>query len=115
MKIDMENIGSNIKLITSLARNTTKDKILDSLCYYISSTEINGEKCYYMKPLFGITNVFYMISKNNGTLIRNGWVQGEGTDLWKIITDFKYSFDTVTDEEVSKPDLTGYEIITNNS
>jgi len=62
----------------------------------IRSNNINGEKCYLISS--GSTNIY--INKENGNIIR---YEGEGR-----ITDYTNIRTVVTDEEISKPDITGY-------
>ena len=55
----------------------------------------------------------YYINKTDGTLVRISAGHAKDAETEIKITDFKYSFNSVTDEEIERPDLTGYEIITN--
>jgi len=80
----------------------TNNKIKKALNNSIKYTEINGEKCYAITNNFGILSTAY-ISVERGILLKcvTGNVTIECKE-WKI--------NTVTDQDVSKPNLAGYEI-----
>ena len=79
-----------------------------SLISHISSDSINGEECYVIKWDRAIT----YISKENGTILKdiNGKQIIEGKEYDNIIEYKNWKFNELTDEEMSKPDLTEYEV-----
>ena len=74
----------------------------------ITTEEINGKKCYKIDMFEN--NQFWM-DKETGLSVRNasGTSTINGEEI-SMVTDYYYSFGTVTEEEVKSPDLTGYEI-----
>lgn len=66
----------------------------------ITSTQINSKDCYLIQP-YGEDLLIY-VEKETGLLVRE--VNGI------YITDYNYMFNVVTDENLKKPDITGYEI-----
>lgn len=63
---------------------------------YIATKEYNDTKCYYVK----VNNQEELIEKETGLLLKTKNEEDE--------RDLKYSFNTVTDEDVEKPDISQY-------
>ena len=91
-------------------KSTVKDKLEDSISY-ISYEEINGKKCYKIKPFQGIISNIYYINAEDGTWARisMGNIKGNENNI-RILDYVDCKFDEVTDEEVKRLDLTGYEV-----
>lgn len=111
MKIKNIIIGMLSELTTSFAESSVRDKIDSALRGYFYTDKIDGEECYVFKTVIGVSGWSYYIKKTDGTLVRISSGNVEDTEM--KISDFKYSFGSVADEEMIRPDLTGYEIITN--
>lgn len=98
--------------IVTFDKSTVKDKLEDSISY-ITYEDINGKKCYKIKPLQGviITSNIYYINAENGAWARisMGNIKGNENNI-RILDYIDYKFDEVTDEDVKRPDLTGYEV-----
>ena len=71
----------------------------------IDSTYCNGKECYVIKG----ENYEWYIDKENGLATRMIQKVEKGvTRSADLIVDYEYKFNTVTDEEIAKPDTTGY-------
>lgn len=92
-------------------KSTVKDKLEDSFSY-ISYEEINGKKCYKIKPFEGIISNLYYINVEDGTWARisMGNIKGNESNI-RILDYIDCKYDELTDEDVKKPDLTGYEVM----
>ncbi len=71
----------------------------------ISSKDIEGQKCYVLKPIIGITSNTYYYNANDKTLRRIETSSGKN-----VIDYSDWSFGTVQNEDISRPDLEGYNI-----
>ena len=85
------------------------DGILTNLQYAliigIDSTYCNGKECYVIKG----ENYEWYIDKENGLATRMIQKVEKGVTMSAdLIVDYEYKFNTVTDEEIAKPDTTGY-------
>ncbi len=81
------------------------EKMRISFMHFINTETINGEKCYVLKPLYGVTSNTYYFNKETKFAVKCHMSFG----ATKI--DFKeWKLDEVTDEDVSKPDLTNYTV-----
>lgn len=74
----------------------------------ITTEEVNGKKCYKIDMF---ENNQFWLDKETGLSVRNasGTSVINGEEI-SMVTDYHYSFGTVTEEDVKSPDLTGYEI-----
>ena len=76
----------------------------------ITSEEVNGKDCY---QIVGLNGANYCIDKETGLVLRSigeiavGNDKGEQVDR---VTDFRYEFDVVTDDDFIEPDISEYEI-----
>lgn len=76
----------------------------------ITSEECNGKECY---QIVGLDGAIYYIDKETGIVVRTigeitiGNDKGEKVDR---VTDFRYEFDVVTEEDFIEPDISEYEI-----
>lgn len=97
-------IPTFIDIINSLVSNNNLDKIYRALTFYIDTAEINGEICYVFHPLVGITSNTYYFSKETGNVVR--------CLIGNLTFDFMdFETNSVTDNDVLKPNLTGYNIL----
>lgn len=77
-------------------------KLLFSAIIRINTDECNNKECYYMEMADGWK---LWIDKENGTIIRE--INGG------FVTERKYEFDVVKDENIVKPDISDCEIPNN--
>ncbi len=92
------------------ASSTIGQKIGFAIFSFITSTEVNGEKCYVVNWGFGAKDY---IAKNDGRELRvmNGQIGKDGKS-YDLIVDYKeWKFNEIKDEDVARPELTGYEIV----
>lgn len=86
----------------------------------IGTKEYNGKKCYWIK----LNDEDYkypgeeIYDKETGLLLYDSASAGKNfnkeTKQWvNIVTKYEYKLNVVTDEDVAKPDVTGYEIMEN--
>ena len=85
--------------------------LIHAICANIRETNYNGEKCYYIAnfDFSQDTNSYGMyVNKNTGLTVGFGQSKAVG----EIITgtqNYKYEFDTVTEEDFIEPDPSEYE------
>lgn len=94
---------------TSLFSGTSSifEKFMVSIIFNIKKEECNGIECY---RIFGNRYEEY-ISSETGTIVRREDAIGSSkVGTFNNLTDYKYEFGTVTDEELVPPDLSEYEI-----
>lgn len=74
----------------------------------ITSEECNGKQCYKIE----INGAKIWIDKEThlDTKTINGYTKNSQGVETPNIQDYEYEFDTVTDEQVKKPDITGYKV-----
>lgn len=74
----------------------------------ITTEECNGKECYRIK----LEGMQVWIDKETYLTVRdmNGSSKNREGQITNIVTDYIFEFGNVTDEEVAKPDLTGYRI-----
>ena len=93
-------------LLESALSNNITGKLGKTFTTLITTEEVNGIKCYKVQPLTGVTSNTYYFNKENQTLVKCLIGDSEiNFKDWKI--------DSLTDTDVSKPDLTNYEIENN--
>lgn len=101
-------------------------KMIKAFCCSIhTSYKEVGKECYVLNLIIDqYSNYEEWIDKETGLPIKlsgNGTIQSfyEGTDIVKeeieSCTRYKYEFDLVTDEDVTVPDYSGYEIVYKNT
>ena len=86
-----------------------KDKILMSMGSIIFPKKVDNENCYCIIGMFGEKTY---INKENGIAIKSmdGTTVKDGKKYKSIVEIRDFVIDKVTDEDVEKPDLTGYTI-----
>ena len=90
--------------ILSWLTNDMMNKIDKSFTFFINTETINDEKCYVLHPLNGITSNTYYFNQKTGVFVRYYLGEQSPVELksWNI--------NNVTDKDVARPDLTGYEV-----
>lgn len=86
------------------------EKMYVILTSIITNSKVDGKECYKVKYIG--SNLEKDFSKEDGTLLKliDGYEEIDGKK-YDNITEFKnYTFDKLKDEDVSRPNLTGYEI-----
>lgn len=76
------------------------DKLGSALFSWITSDEVNGEKCYVITPEFGITNY---INKENGRLVKY-------VNLGNVMLYKEYKNKIPKEIDLNKPNLTEYDV-----
>ena len=99
-------IEGQIYPVTYIPTNL-KDKIesiiflnINSTYFSVISTSCNGKKCYLIKDK---NNESY-IDKETGMAVRHIEKNNEND----LVIDYDYKFNIVTDNDIKKPDITGY-------
>lgn len=93
-------------LLKSALSNNITGKLGKTFTTLITTEEVNGIKFYKVQPLTGVTSNTYYFDKENKTLVKCLIGDSEiNFKNWKV--------DSLTDTDVSKPDLTDYEIENN--
>lgn len=74
----------------------------------ITSEECNEKDCYRIV----IGEIVYYIEKETGLTIRciGGKAGNQDGESYKMLSDYQYEFDVVTDEDFIQPDISEYEI-----
>lgn len=104
--IENSFVGGQIYPVTYLPSNFTnklKNIISLNICqtyFNISPTYCNGKKCYLIKD----KDSENYIDAETGMAIRH--IEKNNTN--DLVVDYKYKFNTVTDDDIIKPDTTGY-------
>ena len=85
-----------------------------SMDYKITTGDVNGRECYvfsrtYAKPE---TKIDIYIEKDTGLVLQSAQIEPTKGDI--DLTQYEYSFGTVTDEDIQEPDVTEYTLIENN-
>lgn len=115
------NSEKYIKNIQSRQDFGLVSKIVNAFCYSIhTSYRYLGREYYVLTNIFDKeSNYEEWIDKDTGLTLKvtgNGIIKTcfEGTDIVKEVIDmssvYRYEFNTVTDEDVTVPDYTGYEV-----
>lgn len=96
----------NLKPV-GLVRNTEETRGFDFM-YFITSETVNGRDCYKVSWIFGGETAWY--DKENGIMLKMT-TEGQKEDY---VTEYSnWKFNELTDEDMSRPNLMGYEVITN--
>ena len=96
-----DNVIGSLQVVTfgSIADMNILQKLFFSTITKVSTEECNNKECYYMKMADGWK---LWVDKENGTIIRE--INGG------FVTERKYEFDVVKDENIVKPDISDCEI-----
>lgn len=89
--------------------NEEDNKIYFALTSFITSEKIEGEECYTIQN----SGIKASINKEDGTVAKsiNGKSIVDGKE-YDSITEYKnWQFDKLTDEDMARPDLTGYTVV----
>lgn len=115
-----DSVTNKIEIRNDLKTDNILDFMIMSLTTRITSEKCNGKECYkiefpkFFKNFDGATEY---IEKQTGLLIRhidtvNIEKQQEIQAAW--LQEYKYEFNTVTDEDFIEPDISEYEIVESN-
>lgn len=103
------DFGTGVRVINAFGGEMTSwQNFLLALTTRITQEKCNGKECYKIS----VQGMNVWIDKETylTTRISNGYrVNSDGSKI-PMATDYKYEFGTVTNEQVAKPDLTGYRI-----
>ncbi len=105
------NVGS-IQITNELSTQNIGQFLIMSVFSSINSEECNGKQCYKIEVAYSLTNkTTIYFDKNTGLKVRefNGTI-GEGNEKVNIVSDYKFEFDTVKDEDLKEPNLEQYTI-----
>ncbi len=93
--------------------NNFEDKLKQSIFSFITYDTVGNERCYEIQPLIGVISTIPYVSVENGTLLK--LITGKVNDLdeYSVSEYTDWKFNEVTDEDVSRPNLTGYEVTYN--
>lgn len=96
-----DNVLGSLQVVTfgSITDMNILQKFLFSAIIRINTDECNSKECYYMEMADGWK---LWVDKENGTIIRE--INGG------FVTERKYEFDVVKDEDIVKPDISDCEI-----
>ena len=76
--------------------------------YFITSETVNGIDCYKVTWIIGGETAWY--NKENGRVVKTA-IKGQKEDY---VTEYSnWKFNELTDEDMSRPNLMGYEVKTN--
>ena len=90
-------------IISSILPDNVTGKMNKALTIFISTETVDGIAYYELQPWIGVTSNIYYFDKETGTLAKSimGSQEMEFSN-WKV--------NTVTDEDVARPDLTKYNL-----
>ena len=90
-------------IISSILPDNVTGKMNKALTTFISTETVDGKAYYELQPWIGVTSNTYYFDKETGTLAKSimGSQEMEFSN-WKV--------NTVTDEDVARPDLTKYNL-----
>lgn len=95
------NVIGGVQVVTfgSVADMNILQKLLFSIITRIDTEECNNKECYYIEISDGWK---IWLDKENGTIVRE--INGG------FVTERRYEFDVVKDEDIAKPDISDCEI-----
>ena len=94
-------------ILSSVLPESMMDKIKIALTFSINTKEIDNENCYILQPFVGVVSNTYYFNKENETITKT--LMGETGKI-----EFRnWVLNAVTDEDVSRPSLTGYNLTYN--
>ena len=87
---------------------TTWQKLLTAALSRVRTEEYNGKECYKIET----QGMKVWIDKETYLTVglTSGYMKNSDGTEEPMITNYEYEFGTVTDEQVAKPDLTGYKV-----
>ena len=83
-----------------------------SMYYKITTSDVNGKECYVFSRTYAKTKMDIYIEKDTGLVLQSAQIGSTEGDI--ALTQYEYSFGTVTDEDMQEPDATEYRLIENN-
>lgn len=93
------------------------ERIINSICTNIKSTEVNGKKCYELSNIFGSNyieskdaKIKAYAEKETGLPVKYIEVINENGKEVENVTEYEYKFNCVIDEDLSEPDESQYEL-----
>ena len=118
-QLDQENYSLTINIVNYLDTNhNLLATLLGSITSNIKTVNCNGKDCYLITNLLS-SNL--LISKNDGTyidketgLMVRSTMSGSSTDVTDTVVDYIHEFNTVSDDIFIEPDISEYEITTND-
>jgi len=116
-------LGSNglpspIQIVNWLHTDNSLQLIFMSLVSSVKSEEYNGKECYRISNFYS-SDILYSenestayIDKETGLVVKmtNGTFTDSNGNSTKIVTEYEYSFNTVTDSDLIEPDISQYTI-----
>ena len=93
----------------SLSDQMLSNKVRRTFNTFITTEEVDGVECYRLQPIMGAIGSAYYYSKENKLLTS---IQSIG-EIKSFVNFINWEINTVTDEDVARPDLSNYEIIEN--
>lgn len=85
-------------------KNNIDYKLNLALRSLISYDEVNGEKCYVTKRFLGVTTTIPYVSVENGQVLKLALSNDKSIEYKEL------KINELTDDDVRRPDLTGYEV-----
>lgn len=117
---ELMNTESNLKNLQS-AKSSFVYKFLKALCCSIHTSYKGLGREYYVLSVWDRDKGEMWIDKETGLTLKND-LESNGTivnfypgtniikEEFRLVNEYRYEFDVVTDEDVTVPDYTGYEI-----
>ncbi len=102
--ITTEN-GFRCSMPSQIVENNVNDKMTLASRVFISYDEVNGEKCYVIKRLIGVTSTIQYVSVESGQILRTALPDDKAIEYKEL------KINELTDKDVKRPDLTGYKVI----
>lgn len=118
ISIDLENSTATVSnsgpagfynFAKSLSDQMLSNKVNRTFNTFITTEEVDGVECYRLQPITGAIGAAYYYSKENKLLTS---IQSIGKTK-SFVNFINWKINTVTDEDVARPDLSNYEIIEN--
>lgn len=105
--VSSNDVLSSAHIPILLPEGSTSVKLGLSVLSFITYGEVNGEECYVVHWA-GVTDY---ISKENGTYLRtNNVIFSNAEEEFDMLEYSDWTFNELADEDVSRPNLTGYEV-----
>ena len=92
-------------IVQTAISNNTAGRIYKALTTFITTEEVDGVECYVLKPWRGVTSNTYYFNKETKTLEQA--IIGLDAPRTKF---YNWKINEVTDEDISVPDLSDYEV-----